>query len=244
MSIPWVVLGILSWLVLAVLGAVAPRRHRGGDLGAALVYGLASVYVRLIQRVRYEGLEHVPEGTGPLVVVANHTAGVDPVLVQCGVSFEIRWMMARDMMTPALAEMWAFARVIPVDRPGIGAGAERAGGDGAAARIAIAELRRGGVVGVFPEGRIARPRGTIVPMQPGMGLLVSRTGARVLQAVITGTPDAPSAGASFFRRGRAMVRFLPPRDYTGFKPAEIIADVQARLVSETGWRVAVPPDAA
>jgi 1-acyl-sn-glycerol-3-phosphate acyltransferase len=236
MSVAVVVAGlVVVWIALVALGASLPRRPRPGQTDAALVMWLIRVYARAVQRLEVRGLEHVPreDDPGPLVVIANHTGGVDPVLVQSALHFEVSWMMGRDMMSPALGELWAFAGVIPVDR---------AGPDPASARSAIGVLKRGGVVGVFPEGRIARPRGRILPWQPGAGLLVSRTGARVLQVVITGTPAATTASGSILRFGRAVLTFLPMRDYTGVKPGEIVADCRRRCAELTGWTLDEPDD--
>lgn len=249
--------GLAAWALWAAfvhaLARITPREDERGrpDLWAGLAMLAIVLYARLVQRLRVEGVEHAPRGrrVGPLVVVANHTAGVDPLLIQAALPFEVRWMMARDMQPDALAWLWEFTGVIGVTRldaadgaagggsgGGVGGvGGGRRGSDATAAREAIRHLQGGGVIGVFPEGRIV-PRGRVGEFLPGVGLLVSRTGAKVLQAVIDGTPQTDSAWGSLLRPGRARVRFLPLREYGDARAAEIAADLRARLIAETGWR--------
>lgn len=239
-----------AWLAWAAfvhtLARITPREDEQGrpDLWAGLAMLVILIYVRVVQRLRVEGLEHVPRGrrVGPLLVVANHSAGVDPLLIQAALPFEVRWMMARDMQHDALAWLWEFTGVIGVTRLDgpESAGGGRRGSDATAAREAIRHLKAGGVVGVFPEGRIIG-RERVGEFMPGAGLLVSRTGARVLQVVIDGTATSTTAWGSLLSPPppplrRARVRFLPLRDYGDAGAAEIAADMRARLIEETGWR--------
>jgi 1-acyl-sn-glycerol-3-phosphate acyltransferase len=164
---------------------------------------------------------------GPLIVVANHSAGVDPILVQCGMRGHIRWMMDRQMMLPALEWLWRHQRVVPVDVEG---------GDARAALVAIRHLREGGVLGVFPEGRIARPPERLLPFMPGVGVLVAKSGARVLLCWISGTPKRERAFESLFATSASRVHFLelihyPPRT----RPSAIVEDLRQRLARASGW---------
>jgi 1-acyl-sn-glycerol-3-phosphate acyltransferase len=57
--------------------------------------------------------------------------------------------------------------------------------DRGAIREALASLAAGQVLGMFPEGH--RSRGALLPAQPGIALLVQRSGAPVWPVAITGT---------------------------------------------------------
>ncbi|MFN7022369.1 MAG: lysophospholipid acyltransferase family protein [Phycisphaerales bacterium] len=223
-----------AWLLWAALAHALVRNPRREPL-AGLTLIFLRLYARLFHRLRIDGRENIPRAMhpGPLVVVANHTAGVDPVLVQAAVPFEIRWMMGRDMMPARLDELWAFTGVIPVNRNGA---------DTTAARSAMRHLADGGVIGIYPEGGIERPPRTVLPFQPGVGLLIKRSGAPVLQVIIDGTPNTPTAWGSLFRRSSrgARLRFLPLRDYRApdlahLSAAEIAEDLRDRLIRETCW---------
>ena len=232
----------IIWLLWAALAhALAALSPRPGDLNVSLAILFARLHARLMQRLRVSGRENIPASRlpGPLVVVANHTSGLDPMLIQSVCPFEIKWMMAKDMQHPRLAWLWELADVISVSRVEVagenGATIQR-GNDSAAARTAIKHLKNKGVIGVYPEGRIAPP-GRIVPFAPGVGLLVSRGDARVLQVIIEGTARTESISAALLVPARATLRFLPMRDYSGMSAAEIASDLEQRLIAETGWRL-------
>lgn len=230
------------WLVWAAaahaLAAISPRPD---DINVSLAILFARLHARFLQGLRVGGREHIPRSRRPgaLVIVANHTSGLDPMLIQTACPFEIKWMMAKDMQHSGLAWLWELADVISVNRVDVAAGngeTVQRGNDSAAARTAIKHLRSGGVVGVYPEGRIAPP-GRIVPFAPGVGLLVSRGKARVLQVIVEGTARTESITAALLVPARARLRFLPMRDYTDMAAAEIARDLEQRLIAETGWRV-------
>jgi len=238
----WLVIAAVVWLALAlVLAWIARARLRGDDLRASAVFRLIQVYAHLVHRVRVSGLENIAGRSAgeplvdgrPLIVVANHTAGVDPIIVQAVLPFEVRWMMAEDMRIASLEWFWELGRVIFVDRGAAGESAR----DMRGVREALRHLRAGGVLGVFPEGHIERPERRILPFREGIGLLVSRTGAEVLPVVVEGTPQVDPAWASLWRLSRSRVRILPAlRFQAREKGAGEIADELRRVFLEaTGW---------
>jgi 1-acyl-sn-glycerol-3-phosphate acyltransferase len=231
---------ILAWvigvLVALLLGARLSRAlldNPRGDVEGGLLWHGARLYSRLLHRTCIIGAENIPASrrAGPLIVIANHTSGVDPALMQAACPFEIRWMMTASMRHPAGEFLWQYMRIIFVE-PG--------GRELAAAREAIRHLAAGGVVGIFPEGGLERPPRTIMPFLGGVGLIIKKTGAPVLPFVIDGTPTADHAMKSLYRFSRARLRIMPPIDYaaTSLSPAEITADLQHRYVDWTGWPVA------
>lgn len=230
------ILACAAWLLWAW---VCPRLldNPRRDPAMGLLFAFLRLYSRAWHRLTVLGRENVPASLhpGPLILVANHTAGVDPVLVQAACPFEIQWMMARDMMEPALDGLWKWAGVIPVDR---------SGKDSTSAKQAIAHVREGKVLGVFPEGRLGRPARHILPFLPGLGIMIKRTGARVLPVIIDGTPEADPAWASICLRGNARLRFMPVIDYAATKlgPSEIVEDLRRRYADWTGWPLIEAPD--
>lgn len=220
----WVGFALLAWWI----NRASPRRE---DPLAGLVWRAIRLYARLLHRRRIEGREHIPgsASAGPLIVVANHTAGVDPLLIQSACPFEIRWIMAEDMRWPALDGLWRWGRVIFIDRR-----ARRAGG----LREAVRHLRAGGVIGVFPEGRIERPARTILPFAAGVGMLILRGRSAVLPVVIDGTPRTELPRSSLYRPSRARLRFMSliqPEDLLGRDPQRIADDLRRRWLEWTGW---------
>ena len=228
---------IAAWLALVLFARWVldnPRRVPGRAIdedviAAGLAYRAMQVLSVVVHRMRIEGRERLKLGRfpGPLVVVANHTAGVDPLLIQAACEFEIRWMMARDMMKPNGDALWKMGRMIPVDR---------FGRDTTSVRIALRHLKDGGVIGVFPEGYIERPSRVLKPFLPGVGLIVAKSGAPVLPIVIDGTPEDVSASGSVLRASRSRLRVLELVRYGPDMDAlAITRDLEERFARETGW---------
>ncbi len=216
----------LLWALATHFASTAPR----GDVVTFLATLCTKAYVRVVHNLRVEGLEHVPatHQPGKLVVVANHTAGVDPLLVQAACPFFIRWMMARDMRLPAMELFWQWAEIISVDR------SQR---EISGARTAIRHLEDGGVIGIFPEGMLARPPQQIMPFVAGVGLIVHRAQAPVLPVIIDGTPQVDPAWSSLWRTSRSTIRFMPiiEYDFSEMRPTAIAADLRQRFHAATQW---------
>lgn len=228
-----ILIAFAAWAAAVLTFNAAFRRLRRNGPGHSwqdfFAWYFLRAVCRVIHRVRYEGLEHVPATNrpGPLVVVSNHTGSVDPILIQVGVRFNIRWMMATETMVPSLAWVWKWRNTIPVDRDGK---------DLAAAREAIRQIRAGNVVGIFPEGRIVTPPRRVWPFAEGVGLIVSRTNAPVLLVWVSGTPETTEMTKSILTRSNARVRFLGVIRYPeSAKPAEITLDLRTRIAEASGW---------
>jgi 1-acyl-sn-glycerol-3-phosphate acyltransferase len=208
------------------------RRFHDGDASLGFLFHLSNVWCRLIHRVRFEGLEHLHAAGSdrPLLFVGNHTCGIDPLLVMAvprRLSRMVYWLMARDMMLGALDDVWRVSRVLPVDRT-------RA--DSTSLRRALRLLKSGECVGIFAEGRITRPRGSIRPFMDGVGMLATRGGATVVPVLIDGTPDTDSIAVGVFWPSRSRVRFLEPiRFDRTTSPQEASNILRQRLVDASGW---------
>jgi 1-acyl-sn-glycerol-3-phosphate acyltransferase len=228
----WSILCALVLVSLALVGGRAYGAKWMPRLGAldGLLYLLSFAYARGVHDLQVEIEEGALEDLdGPMIVVCNHTAGVDPILVSLSVPTKIRWMMAEDMRLPYMQWFWDWVGVIFVAR-------NRHGRTGL--RRARAHLDEGGVIGIFPEGRIERPAGKLMKFAPGVGVLVKRSGARVLPVMIEGTPThAKNAWESLWMRSETRVRVMKPIDYkdSGMGNADIARDLRERYERWTGW---------
>lgn len=216
----------ISWAVVCAFLSMGPR----DDAASGLVWRALRLYAFVWHRttvISPEGLDRDRQ-TGPLIVVANHTAGVDPLLIQAACRFEIRWLMAEDMRSPFLESFWQWARIIFITR---------GAGDSSRIRETLRHLAGGGVIGIFPEGGLERPPGQVMRFQHGVGMLVKKSRAPVLPIAITGTPQVDPAWSSLWHRGRAVVRFLPVKDYAdqGLSVSEIAEDLQRSIAEAVGW---------
>jgi 1-acyl-sn-glycerol-3-phosphate acyltransferase len=237
-ELKFIAIGVAAWVAfcLAARFVVAPwlGSHFAGNPLVGLLVVVTRAYCRLVHHVGYTGLERVPAGMhpGPLIVVANHTAGIDPLLIQIACRFEIRWMMSRDMMAPALDWFWKRRRMIPV---------EFGASDSAAVKEAIRHVKSGGVLGIFPEGGIERPARMLRPFMPGAGLIVARCNAPVLLAFIHGTPEG-SAFQTLVKSSQSRVDFLGPFTYPPRTDArEIVEDLRRKLAEHSRWPTTEEP---
>jgi len=177
-------------------------------------------------RLQVEGLEVLPR-SGPTLVVANHDSQTDPLAV--GVAARRR----RQIRALAKRSLW--------DKPGLGRvldgmgqiPIERAAGDADALVNAVAALRRGSCIGVFPEGTISV--GRRLRARSGSGRLALEVPeARLVCATVEGTP----AIARFPQRPRIRVRFFEPASGQT-DPSETAAGLSQRLLDEL--RALAPP---
>ena len=187
---------------------------------------LAMAYCRLVHRLKITGRENIPKDlSGPLVVISNHTGGLDPVFLQLGIQRPwIRWMMADDMRMPLLepflnwmGNIWVTDSTLP---PRFDFGGSSSAG------------RRGDWN--FPEGRVPEPAHEIRPFLPGLGHMVVKGKAKVLVAIVDGTPHTHELGQDLFTRSHP-----PPGWGHGFEPTatpdEVSDAVRAKLIEASGW---------
>ena len=177
-------------------------------------------------RLQVEGLEALPRG-GPVLVVGNHDSQSDPIAI--GVAARKR----RQIRALAKRELW--------DKPFLGRildgmgqiPIERAAGDAVALVNAIAVLREGACIGVFPEGTISV--GRVLRARSGIGRLALEVPeARLVCVAVHGTP----ALARFPERPRIRVRFFEPASGQT-DPSETAVGLSQRLLDEI--RAIAPP---
>jgi len=152
-----------------------PRHDPAPRLYRAVVVFLKWLVWLSRWRVRFVGLEHIPEH-GPVVIVANHISYLDPILIGLGV--ERRGRMVRYLAKRELFDHWFTG---PVMRGADQILVDRKGDAGAALRHAEAAMAQGKLLVIFPQGTI---RPTFDPSQ-------GKTGAARL-ALACGVPLVPA----------------------------------------------------
>lgn len=168
-------------------------------LGMRLIRHTNEFFTRLFHECSVVAPPQLPEH-GPAILVSNHTAGLDPLLLQSACDRLIVWMMAAEYYEiAALRPLFRKLRMIPV---------QRSGRDMPATRAALRALEEGRIVGVFPEGRIETER-RLLPFHSGVALLAFKSGARVYPAYIDGTQRGREMIPSLFRPCSAVVAFGP-----------------------------------
>jgi 1-acyl-sn-glycerol-3-phosphate acyltransferase len=164
----------------------SPRLHdlarRGG-----------SWFLRPLLRVELHHGDRIPVA-GPVVLVANHSALVDGPLLFGLLGRRAVFLVKREMFHGPLAWLLPLIGQLSV---------RRGEPDPAPLRAAVAVLRGGGLVGVFPEG--TRGSGDVAAAQHGAAWLARATGAAVLPVVARGTRRHPDARYRFRPRVDVLV---------------------------------------
>jgi 1-acyl-sn-glycerol-3-phosphate acyltransferase len=149
----------------------------------------------------------VPEP--PFVVAANHFSHLDPVFVGKAMG-PVRFL--------AVDEIYGLAGWFDKLITGFGAiPLSRVSVQLAALRTADSYLRKGGAVGIFPEGKRVWTWGEVVPKR-GAAWLALRTGVPLVPLAIWGSQDAYGKGARRFERRPVSIEIgepMLPGDYTG-----------------------------
>lgn len=164
-------------------------RLRALDTGVSLRHILfyrlcrfaCAVASKVFYRLRIVGEDRVP-GAGALLVVANHQSHLDPVFIGVG-------LRRRNMASLARSGLFRNPIVGGLLR-GLGSiSIRQEEGDSGAIRAAIAELKKGRLLLMFPEGSRSSD-GAVSPFKRGVWLLMSRSGCDVLPAAVEGAFDA------------------------------------------------------
>ena len=129
----------------------------------------------LVYRMRIAGMERIPT-SGPVVVVVNHSSALDgPVLFGAlprRVSFLVKAELFKGFAGWVLTNVGQY-------------GLQRDVPDRAPLLNALAQLKAGGVIGIFPEG--TRGAGGVENVFNGAGWLACRSGAQIVPIAMRGT---------------------------------------------------------
>jgi len=165
-------------------------------------------FARVLWRGEVVGTLDLPRSQGA-VIVSNHCSGIDPLLIQlCTDLRVVHWMVAREYFNmPLFSLIFKNMKSIPVNRGGI---------DTAATKTAIRYAQEGGLVGLFPEGRINLTDELLLPGRPGAALIALRARVPVVPVYVTGSPYDGTALGSFFMTAKARVIVGKPIDLSPY----------------------------
>src|ERR1700677_1326605 len=119
---------------------------------------------------------------GPCVLASNHISHFDPPIISVVARRRIDWMGMKQLFKHPFAAF--YLRTIgtfPVDRDNM---------DRASVKTALQRLKKGHVVGMFPEGGIRAGNTSVLegaPMRPGAGALAHMADALILPCLVLGT---------------------------------------------------------
>lgn len=121
------------------------------------------------------------EREGAFLLAANHISHFDPPLISLAARRQIDWMAMVELFSNrAMGAFCTACGAFPTDRSQV---------DRKAVRMAVARLRQGRCVGIFPEGGIRVGEESLLagaPVRPGVATLAVMTGVPVVPCVIVG----------------------------------------------------------
>jgi 1-acyl-sn-glycerol-3-phosphate acyltransferase len=136
-------------------------------------YAFAKVVMRILFTIlwplRVTGAENLPE-SGAAILCGNHKSLLDPLAAGVAVRRPLRFMGKKELFgAPVVRALVRWLGAFPVDR---------GNADMAAVRNALAILKEGGVLGIFPQGgREMKGHST---METGVALIALKSGATVV----------------------------------------------------------------
>jgi hypothetical protein len=162
---------------------------------------IAWILVNTLYRVEKEGLDKIPKD-GPAILVCNHVSFLDPVLILAYTKRPVRFIMWYTYHNiPLIGWLFKKAKTIPIagdkEDPSI---KEKALKD------AVAALRNGELVGLFPEGTLTKD-GELGIFRGGILQILEKEPVPVIPIAVKGL------WGSFFscKHGRVMLHF--PRNW-------------------------------
>lgn len=189
----------------------------------SVLYAIAFLFTRVLWRLRIAGRFPIASDQGA-VIVCNHRSSVDPCFIAMTVPRVVHWMVAREY-----CEFFLFRKLlrlcgsIPVSR---------GSHDTAATKAAIRILEQGGLVGIFPEGRINITDDTLLPGRPGAALIALKARVPVVPCYIENAPYDGTTLGCLVMLASVRLRFGQPIDLSPYYDRHNDRDVLDNLTRQ------------
>jgi 1-acyl-sn-glycerol-3-phosphate acyltransferase len=173
--------------------------------------------LRLLFRPWVTGLEHVP-ASGGAILASNHLSFSDSIFLPLVLDRRVTFLAKSDYFTGrgakgrATALFFRLADQLPVDRTG-GRASE------AALRTGLRVLRRGQLLGIYPEGTRS-PDGRLYRGKTGVARMALEGGVPVLPVAMVDTAKAQPIGRKIPKIVRVGVRIGAPLDFSRYEGME------------------------
>lgn len=185
---------------------------------------VARALARAVARVRITGAIDAIPRQGPVILAANHSSNLDPVVIggflTQSLDRRVNWLGKKELFDiPVFGWLARNGGIHPVDR---------GAADVDAFRLARRILDEGHLLAVFPEGTRS-PDGTLQAAKDGLALLAIRSGAPIVPIGIDGADRVWPKGRRLPRiGGHITVRIGEPFLLDAAEPGEDRRAVKAR----------------
>ncbi len=190
----------------------------------AIVRVLVTPFMRLYFRMHIAGAEHIP-GEGAAIVAPNPGGSAPSAPAPPGPpdysAVPVRFMAKTELVNARYGRLLVRLGAFPV---------RRGESDADALETALAVLRQGGLLALFPEGtRVRDPEG-LGPPRRGAGRIALEAGAPLVPCAITGTDEL--FFGPFLKPRRVQVAFSEPIPVHHLTSTP---EVAGELVEESLW---------
>ena len=170
-----------------------------------LIYVVVMIVMKVCFRLRGEGLENlekIPEGKAA-VLAANHCSMIDPIPLFLLLKCNIRFLAKEELFEKNRFFTQIFARV--------GASPlKRNTADRSAIKRAVASLKRGEYLGIFPEGTRRKSREQELKNHAGAVIIANLAGVPIIPVGISGADKVLPEGSKVLHFPKIIVRFGEP----------------------------------
>jgi len=222
-------LSVVVWVIVGVM------RSPFTPVQTAL-WAFNYAMTRILWRTRLSGRVSVAPGEGA-VIVCNHRSPIDPSFIMLATDRGVHWMVAKEYCErPLMGWLLRTCEVISTNRTGI---------DTAATRQAIRCASEGGLVGVFPEGRINTTDELLLPGRPGAAMIALKARVPVVPCYVSGSPYDGTTWGYLFMPAKVRLEVGRPIDisdlYGRENEREVLKELTRRFLCEIA-RLAGRPD--
>lgn len=173
--------------------------------------GLARIVLKPLFRYRFYNVEQLQKLSAdtPCIIAANHFSNLDPVFLMLSLRpRRVRFIGKEELFrNPLIARMGALVGGFPV---------KRGTADRTAIRRAVTILKRGELLGIFPEGTRVCPSQQDSESREGIALIAQMSKAVVIPVRIWGTDEVGPPGSHFLHFPKVVLRFGEPIDIEQF----------------------------
>lgn len=197
------------------------------DVLYALLKIFLTVLFRVVFRCRVVGQENIPR-EGGVIIAANHVSNFDPPFAATFVPRHVYFMAKEELFkVPVFGQIIRLLHAFPV---------KRGTSDRNAIRMALATLKNGHCLGLFPEGTRSRD-GKLQKPEAGLALIAAKAKVPVIPTAVIGTGRIMAQGSFFpqltVRYGKAIYFNAESNDKVDFQAfsEEIMGEIQ-KLMSK------------
>jgi 1-acyl-sn-glycerol-3-phosphate acyltransferase len=180
---------------------------------------IARIATTVLFDLKVYGARRVPQ-SGGVLLVSNHQSFLDPVLLGVRLNRPLSYMAKSGLFVfPPFAWFLHFLGAFPI---------RQNAADVRALKEAIERVKEGRALAIFPEGSRTSD-GQLLPIEPGIALVIRKAKVTVVPAVIDGSFDAWPQHRKIFRPGRIRVLYGRPMDLSGMSREQVMETIAAQF---------------